>query len=91
MDVIAFTTTLNSPADPNLLIDEVIQLVHVIDLDTTIKTQLKSILLSGQATDNYWTDAWNTRNNSTSNTTIVKNRLNSFYQAIVGMAEYLLL
>jgi hypothetical protein len=66
--------------------------VHIIDSDSSIKTQLKSILLSGQATDNYWTDAWNAylSNPSTSNTNTVKNRLNSFYQAIVGMAEYLL-
>lgn len=92
MDVIAFTATLSSPADPNLLIDEVIQLVHIIDSDSTIKTQLKSILLSGQAADFYWTDAWNAylANPTTSNTNTVKNRLNTFYQAIVGMAEYLL-
>ena len=93
VDVLAFTATLNSPSDPNALIAEVIDLMLVQDLDTTLKAQLKAILLSNQVDDTYWTVAWNNYVSNPSNTTYqatARTRLQSLYQAIVGMAEYLL-
>lgn len=93
MDVLAFTATLSNPSDPNALINEILPLIHVVDSDATIKTQLKSILLSGQANDFYWTDAWNNYVSQPTNTgyiNTVKSRLQTFYQAVVGMAEYML-
>ncbi len=90
-DILGFTASMNNPGDPNALIDEVIELMHVILEDTTIKAQLKNILLSNQTTDTYWTDAWNNYINTPTNTTYkntVQTRLRTFYQAVTSMAEY---
>ncbi len=90
-DIFGFTAALDNPSDPNLMIDEVIELFHVTSIDATIKTQLKSILLSNQTEDFYWTNAWNayvTAPTNTTNFNIVRTRLRSFYQTIVDMAEY---
>lgn len=88
-DVLAFTRTLAAPADINLLIDEVVELLHVAPLDAVVRAQLKTILLSGQTTDFYWADAWNTyvTTPTMSNTNIVLSRLRTFYTAILNMAE----
>lgn len=91
LDVLGFTASLSNPADPNALIAEVLELLHTLPSDSTTITSLKSILLSNQATDSYWTTAWTAYVNSPSNTTnlnIVRTRLQTFYQAVLGMAEY---
>lgn len=92
-DILGFTAALNNPGDPNWLIDEVIELFHVVGADTALKAQLKSILLSNQISDYYWTNAWDAyiaapTNNT--NLTTVQTRLRTFYQAVTGMAECLL-
>ena len=92
-DILGFTATLNNPSDPNLLIDEVIELFHVIGADTAIKAQLKNILLSNQISDFYWTNAWDAYIAAPTNNTnlmTVQTRLRTFYQAVSGMAECLL-
>jgi Protein of unknown function (DUF1800) len=90
-DVLVFTATLDNPANPNLLISEVLTLVHPLPSQATVITALKNILLSGQATDYYWTSAWNTYLVDTSNAVnrnIVKTRLQIFYTAVLKMVEY---
>jgi uncharacterized protein (DUF1800 family) len=89
-DIILFTAGLSNPADPNALIAEVLELVHTLPSDPTVIASLKSILLSNQASDAYWTIAWNTYQNNpnTTNLNIVRTRLQTFYQAVLGMAEY---
>ena len=90
-NILGFTASLDNPSDPNDLIDEVIELMHVISEDTTIKAQLKSILLSNQTSDSYWSDAWNNYIGAPTNTTFrntVQTRLRTFYQAVTSMAEY---
>ena len=92
-DILGFTAALNNPGDPNWLIDEVIELFHVVGADPALKAQLKSILLSNQISDYYWTNAWDAyiaapTNNT--NLTTVQTRLRTFYQAVTGMAECLL-
>lgn len=90
-DIFGFTAALDNPSDPNLMIDEVIELFHVMPMDAAIKTQLKSILLSNQTEDSYWTITWNNYFADPTNTTnfnIVRTRLRTFYQTIVDMAEY---
>jgi len=56
------------------------------------KNQLKTdILLGGQSTDFYWTDAWNlfiTTPTNTSNTTTVKNRLRDLIKYLMNLPEY---
>lgn len=90
-DILGFTAALNTPRNPNLLIDEVVELFHVVTMDATIKTQLKSILLSNQVTDSYWENAWDAyiaAPTNATNLTTVRTRLRTFYQAVTGMAEY---
>jgi uncharacterized protein (DUF1800 family) len=91
-DVLAFTDQFGTDAaDPNKLIDAVLQLLYRVPVSTTFRTYLKTtILLGGQASDYYWTDAWNaykTTPNAT-NTNIVLTRLLKFYRFIVDNPEY---
>ncbi len=90
-DVLEFTKTLDSPADPNLLISEVLTLIHPLQSQTAVITALKSLLLSGQSADYYWTSAWNTYladTNNAVNSNIVKTRLQNFYKTVLKMVEY---
>jgi hypothetical protein len=78
-------------ADPNKLIDAVLQLLYRIPVSTTFRNYLKTtILLGGQTSDYYWTEAWNaykTTPNAT-NTNTVLTRLQQFYKFIVDNPEY---
>lgn len=59
-DVIAFAQQFSDPSDPNVLIQESIDLLYAMDISSTHKTSLKqSTLLFGQTNDIYWTTAWN--------------------------------
>ena len=90
-DVLTFTATLDNPQNPNLLINEVLTLIHPVASQATVIAALKNILLSGQTTDIYWTSAWNNYMANTSNTVnkdIVKSRLQAFYKAVLKMVEY---
>lgn len=91
IDPIAFTNTLTNPNDPNTLIAETLQLVIAVSLTANQVNYLKSILLSNQAADHYWTDAWldyKNNPNDQGKTTIVLNRLRSLYTYIMDLAEY---
>jgi hypothetical protein len=90
-DVLAFTKTLDKPQDVNLLIDEVLDLIHPLPPDAPLKASLKNILLSGQTTETYWTQAWANYTTTPTNTTYmntVRNLLVTFYKAVFNMAEY---
>lgn len=90
-DILTFTATLSNAANPNTLISEVLELLHTLPSEPATIAGLKSILLSNQATDTYWTTAWNTYLANPANTTnlnIVVTRLQAFYQAVLGMAEF---
>lgn len=89
-DVMAFTATMANPSDPDLLIDEVLELFHALPSEPALKNQLKAILLSNQTTNSYWTTAWNNYVGAPTNTTFantVKTRLRTFYKAVLTMAE----
>lgn len=89
VDVLAFTRTLDAPDNPDSLIAEAIELLHVSPPNAAVTAQLKSILLSGQTQNYYWTDAWNSYVNTptTTNMNIVLGRLQTLYTAILNMAE----
>jgi hypothetical protein len=56
-----------------------------------VRDFLKSILLSGQSTDSYWTGAWVTYKsnvNITANRTIVLTRLQSMFKYLMNLPEY---
>jgi uncharacterized protein (DUF1800 family) len=89
-NVLTITATMANPGDPDLLIAEVLELCHVLPSDQPLIDSLKSILLSGQTANYYWTNAWNAYIAAPTNMTnanIVTSRLKPFYTAILTMAE----
>jgi uncharacterized protein (DUF1800 family) len=91
IDILAFVSTLSDPANPNTLIKESLEIIFAIDITQQVRDFLKSILLSGQTSDSYWTDAWVTYKANTSNTTnrnIVLNRLQSMFKYLMNLPEY---
>lgn len=92
LDGVAFAQALSNPADPNSLINDSIKYLFRINLSQASKDQIKKdILLGGQTSDYYWTDAWAlyiTNPGNAANTTIVKNRLRDLYKYLMSLAEY---
>jgi hypothetical protein len=94
IDLLAFTQLLSNPSDPNQLIADVAALLSPNDLGSVQTAFIKSILLSGQLTDSYWTSAWNQYIAAPNNATyknIVLTRLTSMYSYIMDLAEYQLI
>lgn len=59
VDIVAFSQQLSDPADPNVLIQDLVDLLYVNPISATVKQQLKQqYLLFGQLSDSYWTDAY---------------------------------
>ena len=94
-DVVAYTVivdaSLASSGDPDLLIQAVIDLHYSEDVSQTVKDYLKSILLSGQISNSYWTNAWIDYQSDPTNPTyynIVATRLRAMYQYIMDLSEY---
>lgn len=92
IDGTAFAKTLSNPGDPNQLIDDILTIVYRIDISPASKQQLKTdILLGGQTADYYWTGAWNTYINTPgdlANTTTVNNRLRDLLKYFMDLSEY---
>ncbi len=92
IDAIAFAQTMSNPADPNILIQDCITYMLRLPLSQASMDQLKKdILLTGQISDHYWTDAWalyltNTAN--TTNATIVRGRLQNLLKYLMDLPEY---
>ena len=80
-----------NPADPNILIDSVFYFLLSTDISSSLKSNLKiQILLSGQTTDYYWTEAWNNylNNPTTINFNIVNTRLKNLLKYIMNLPDY---
>jgi uncharacterized protein (DUF1800 family) len=91
IDAVGYTNQFTKPEDPNLLINDALAHLYTIDVSTETKIFLKSILLSNQTQDYYWTDAWNSYKMDPANTgrlTIVSTRLKQFYKYIMNLEEY---
>ena len=92
IDPIAFADRLADPGDPNLLITQSLEILLRYPLSESAKEFIKrSILLSGQLQDYYWTNAWDAykANPSDAGTkAIVLSRLKSFYKYIMNLPEY---
>lgn len=58
IDLLAFAAQFSAPSNPVALVDEITKLLLPQPLSAAKKFLLKSILLSGLPTDNYWTAAW---------------------------------
>ncbi|CAN5534291.1 hypothetical protein BH11BAC1_BH11BAC1_11780 [soil metagenome] len=91
IDLVLYTTTLDAPDDPGMLIQEVIDRHLSTDVSQTIKDYLKSFLLSGQISDSYWTSAWNDYigdPNDMGYYQIVQSRLEDMYKYLMDLPEY---
>ena len=91
IDVLKFTSQFGADAgDPNKLIDAVLELLYRVPVSDKFKAYIKNILLSGQTSDYYWTDAWEAykTNPTTTNIATVNTRLQTFYNFIVGQPEF---
>lgn len=91
IDAVAFAEQFSNPSNPNVLLNDILQLLYPVDLSESTKTFIKnSILLSGQTGDYIWTDAWNAykANPSTANKDAVKIRIQALLKYLFGQAEY---
>ncbi len=94
IDHIAFAAQFDNPGDPNALIDDVLLILHPMPISPIKKIFLKSILLSGQQSDFYWTDAWNAYVNNPTNPMAYQTvwfRLASMHKHIMNLAEFQLI
>lgn len=91
IDILSFVNSLPNPADPNILINDSLSLIYSIDISQEVRDFLKSILLSGQSLDSYWTIAWITYKANVSNAanrTIVLTRLQAMFKYLMNLPEY---
>jgi uncharacterized protein (DUF1800 family) len=92
VNTISFVKSIcSNPSDPNLLIDSLFSFLLSTDIDSVLKTNVKTqILLSGQASDYYWTDAWNLYQTTptTINFNIVNTRLKTLLKYIMNLPDY---
>ena len=90
IDVLAAASAYPSVDDPDLLVQYFCDMLVGIDPSATRKTALKSILLSGQTSNYYWTQAWQAyiANPNATNTGIVKTRITSLLAEIMHSAEH---
>ena len=91
LDVIKTVSQLPDPSDPNKLIDNTIEWLYGIEVSNGVKLILKSILLSGQLTDSYWTVAWFEYENDPDDPMkmeTVRTRLIKFFYYLVHLEEF---
>lgn len=92
IDAAEFAKTLSNPGDPNVLINDITKIIYRLDISPASKAQLKTdILLGGQTSDYYWTDAWNlfiSNPTNLSNATTVRNRLRDLLKYLMDLSEY---
>jgi uncharacterized protein (DUF1800 family) len=93
-DVLAFVGSLNTPADPDAVVNQCVKYFLALTLSQTLKDDFKSILLGpGQTNNIYWTNAWNDYINNPGNTTFagtVRSRLRDMLTKLLRMSEHYL-
>ena len=91
VDLFQYVADLDNPSEPNALISEVCENLLGTPLTDTERGNLKSILLSGQMSDHYWTDAYLSYINDPTNEglkSIIEWRLKPFFQRFFQLAEF---
>jgi len=86
-----FVSSLNNPSDPNALLRELATLFLGLEISDEVLRNLKSVLLSGQQNDAYWTSAWQEYAGDPTDPNkklIVENRLQSTFKQLLQMGEY---
>ncbi len=80
-----------SVSDPNVLISEFVDIFLGVGLSQASKDYYKTILLSGQSSDFYWTFAWNDYKANPTNVTfrnIVETRLRNMFTEMLRLPEH---
>ncbi|MEY4382016.1 MAG: hypothetical protein RJA92_1396 [Bacteroidota bacterium] len=92
LDPLEYAKTFTNPGDPNAFIAELTERLLGLDISAASKAQLKKdILLSGQSTDIYWTQAWDlyiSTPTNTANTTTVRTKIRDLVKYLMNLAEY---
>lgn len=91
IDPVTFTKKLSNPGDPNILIEDALEILYRIEVSATTKTNLKKqILLSNQDQDYYWSNAWFAyiANPTPANYQVVYTRLRDLYKYFMNLPEY---
>jgi uncharacterized protein (DUF1800 family) len=91
IDVLTYVNALSNPGNPNLLIRDTVAHLCAIGLTAEVIQFLRNILLSGQSTDSYWTDAWTSYKANPTNVVarnMVLSRLNSMFSYLMNLPEY---
>lgn len=91
IDPIAYANKLSKPEDPNSLINDILHQLYASPVSQQLKDFLKSILLSGQSLDYYWTEAWQNHKTNPASVmakSIVNTRLLSLFKYVMNLSEY---
>lgn len=91
IDALKFAESIPNVSDINLFIDNIIKFLYQVEVSQTLKDYLKSILLSNQSQDYYWTQVWTTYKvnpTDTANTNYVNLVLRSMLKYLMNLAEY---
>jgi uncharacterized protein (DUF1800 family) len=92
IDPVAFAKKFSNPADPNILIRDIVDNLYRVPLSATaMQTVKKQILLSNQDQDYYWSNAWNAHIASPADSAlyqIVYTRLQTLIKYLMNLAEY---
>ena len=91
---IATAAQMTDPGEPNVLIDDLLSMMLPVEIPAGKKLFMKSILLSGQTDDAYWTEAWDAylaNPNDQMAVETVRTRLLFLHKYIMNLAEYQLI
>jgi uncharacterized protein (DUF1800 family) len=91
IDVLQFANAYANVDDPDKLVQYCCDLLLGIDISQTQKDSFKvSILLSGQTSNYYWSQAWQDYKNTpnTTNTNTVKTRLTTLLKELIHLPEH---
>ncbi len=92
IDPISFAGQFANPGDPTLLINDSLAILLRYPLSVSAKEFIKrSLLLSGQLQDYYWTNAWDAYKANPADAitkAIVSSRLQALYKYIMNLPEY---
>jgi uncharacterized protein (DUF1800 family) len=90
INYLAFTASFPDANDPDLLLDFYVKMLLGLPLSVAHLNSLKSILLSGQTNNNFWTTAWDNyvANPNIPNTNIVSGRIRNVMLELTRLAEH---
>ena len=93
-NLLTFVNTLDQPGDPTQLLTDLSAILLGTLLGANEIDELKTILLSGERADRYWTNAWDDYANDPGNEEyklIVETRLKSLFQRLLQRGEFQLM